>query len=151
MRQVAGRAGRAGRPGVALLQTHQPDHPVIRAILAGDEEGFWRAEAEGRRAAGVPPFGRMAGIILSGPDLARVFDFGTELARRAAPLKRIGAELYGPAAAPIARVRGRHRVRLLVKADRAAPLQAALAEWLGQLKLPGQLRLSVDIDPQSFL
>jgi primosomal protein N' (replication factor Y) len=93
----------------------------------------------------------MAGIILSGPDLARVFDFGTELARRAAPLKRIGAELYGPAAAPIARVRGRHRVRLLVKADRAAPLQAALAEWLGQLKLPGQLRLSVDIDPQSFL
>ncbi|MBW6506304.1 MAG: primosomal protein N' [Rhodobacteraceae bacterium] len=150
MRQVAGRAGRTARRGVALLQTHQPEHPVIRAILAGDEEGFWRAEAEGRRAAGVPPFGRMAGIILSGPDLARVFDFGTELARRAGPLKRIGAELYGPAAAPIARVRGRHRVRLLIKADRAAPLQAAIAEWLGQFKVPGQVRLAVDIDPQSF-
>jgi primosomal protein N' (replication factor Y) len=151
MRQVAGRAGRTARRGVALLQTHQPEHPVIRAILAGDEEGFWRAEAEARRAAGVPPFGRMAGIILSGPDLAQVFDFGTELARRAGPLKRVGAALYGPAAAPIARVRGRHRVRLLIKADRAAPLQAAIAEWLAQMKLPGQVRLAVDIDPQSFL
>ena len=150
MRQVAGRAGRAGRPGVALLQTHQPEHPVIRAILAGDEEGFWRAEAAARRAAGVPPFGRMAGIILSGPDLAQVFEFGTELARRSGPLRRIGAELFGPAAAPVARVRGRHRVRLLIKADRSAPLQGAIAEWLGQMKVPGQVRLAVDIDPQSF-
>jgi len=150
MRQVAGRAGRAGRPGVALLQTLQPEHPVIRAILAGDEEGFWRAEAAARRAAGVPPFGRMAGIILSGPDLAQVFEFGTELARRAGPLRRIGAELFGPAAAPVARVRGRHRVRLLIKADRSAPLQGAIADWLGQVKVPGQVRLAVDIDPQSF-
>jgi primosomal protein N' (replication factor Y) len=150
MRQVAGRAGRAEKPGLALVQTHQPEHPVIRAILAGDEEEFWRAEAAGRRAAGVPPFGRMAGIILSGPDLARVFDFGAELARRAEPLRRVGAELYGPAAAPVARVRGRHRVRLLVKADKAAPLQAALAAWLGQFKVPTNIRLAVDIDPQSF-
>ena len=151
MRQVAGRAGRAERPGVALLQTHQPEHPVIRAILAGDEEGFWRAEAEARRAAGVPPFGRMAGIILSGPDLAQVFDIGTELARRDAPLRRIGAALYGPAAAPIARVRGRHRVRLLIKADRAAPLQPAIVAWLAQIRVPSRVRLAVDIDPQSFL
>jgi primosomal protein N' (replication factor Y) len=151
MRQVAGRAGRAERPGVALLQTHQPEHPVIRAILAGDEEGFWRAEAEARHAAGVPPFGRMAGIILSGPDLAQVFDIGTELARRDAPLRRIGAALYGPAAAPIARVRGRHRVRLLIKADRAAQLQPAIVAWLAQIRVPSRVRLAVDIDPQSFL
>ncbi|MBE0554566.1 MAG: primosomal protein N', partial [Rhodobacteraceae bacterium] len=74
MRQVAGRAGRAERKGVALLQTHQPEHPVIRAILGGDEEAFWRAEAAERRAAGVPPYGRMVGIILSSPDVAQVFD-----------------------------------------------------------------------------
>jgi len=73
MRQVAGRAGRADKPGLALLQTFQPDHPVIRAILGGDEEAFWRAEAAERRLAGVPPYGRMAGIILSGPDVAQVF------------------------------------------------------------------------------
>ncbi len=150
MRQVAGRAGRAERPGEALLQTHQPEHPVIRAILGGDEEGFWRAEAAERRAAGVPPYGRMAGIILSSTDVAQVFDFGAELARRDGPLRKIGAQVFGPAPAPIARVRGRHRVRLLVKADKTAPLQAALAEWLGQLKPPTNLRLAVDIDPQSF-
>jgi primosomal protein N' (replication factor Y) len=152
MRQVAGRAGRtAERKGEAWLQTHQPEHPVIRAILGGDEEAFWRAEAAERRASGVPPYGRMAGIILSSTDVAEVFDFGALLAQRAEPLKRIGAEVWGPAPAPIARVRGRHRVRLLVKAEKGAPLQAALAQWLGQFKMPRDLRLAVDIDPQSFL
>jgi primosomal protein N' (replication factor Y) len=150
IRQVAGRAGRAELRGTALLQTYQPDHPVITAILGGDEEAFWSAEAAERRAANVPPYGRMAGIILSSPDVTQVFDFGAELARRDGPLRRIGASVYGPAPAPIARVRGRHRVRLLVKADKTAPLQAALAEWVGQLKLPTNLRLAIDIDPQSF-
>ncbi|VDC28270.1 primosomal protein N' [Pseudogemmobacter humi] len=151
MRQVAGRAGRAGAPGEAWLQTHQPEHPVIRAILGGDEEAFWKAEAEERRAAGAPPFGRMAGIILSGPDLQPLFDYGGELARADAPLRRIGAEVFGPAPAPVARVRGRHRVRLLVKAPKAAPLQAALAHWIGQVKQPKGMRLAIDIDPQSFM
>ncbi|MGR3687175.1 MAG: primosomal protein N' [Paracoccaceae bacterium] len=150
MRQVAGRAGRAEKRGQALLQTHQPEHPVIRAILAGDEEGFWRAEAEERRQAGVPPYGRMAGIIISATEAQAAFDLGTRLARQDAPLRAIGAQVYGPAPAPIARIRGRHRVRLLVRADKGAPLQAALGRWLGQVRLTGSLRLAVDIDPQSF-
>ncbi len=150
MRQVAGRAGRSEAPGMALLQTFQPEHPVIRAILSGDEEGFWRAEAEERRHAGVPPFGRMAGIILSSPDAAEVFDFASELARRDAPVRAVGAQVFGPAPAPIARIRGRHRVRLLVKAPKGVALQGAVAQWIAQLKPPGQLRLAVDIDPQSF-
>ncbi len=150
MRQVSGRAGRADKPGEAYLQTCQPDHPVIRAILSGQEEAFWRAEAEERRAAAMPPFGRLAGIVLSSPDVQQVFDFGAELARRDAPLRRIGAQVFGPAPAPVARVRGRHRVRLLVKAPKGAALQGAVAEWIGQLRLPANLRLSVDIDPQSF-
>ncbi|WP_426033013.1 primosomal protein N' [Cypionkella sp. TWP1-2-1b2] len=150
MRQVAGRAGRADKPGTALLQTFQPEHPVIRAILGGDEEAFWRAEATERRMAGVPPYGRMAGIILSSPDVAQVFEFGAELARRDGPLRKVGAQVYGPAPAPVARVRGRHRVRLLIKAEKTAPLQVAIAEWVGQFKLPNNLRLSIDIDPQSF-
>ncbi len=151
MRQVAGRAGRADRPGRALLQTFQPEHPVIRAILSGEEEAFWRAEAEERRAFGVPPFGRMAGVVLSSPDLQAVFDLGNAMARHAEPLHAIGAEVYGPAPAPIARVRGRHRVRLLVKAAKGAPLQAALREWSARFRPPANLRLSIDIDPQSFL
>lgn len=150
MRQVAGRAGRAEKPGEAWLQTHQPEHPVIRAILSGEEEAFWRAEAEERRAAGAPPYGRMAGIILSGPDQGHVFDVGAELARRDGPLRAVGAEVFGPAPAPIARIRGRHRVRLLVKAPKGAALQPALAQWVAQVRLPANLRLAIDIDPQSF-
>ena len=150
MRQVAGRAGRAEVPGAAMLQTFQPEHAVIMAILAGDEESFWAAEAAERKAAGVPPYGRMAGIILSSPNAQEVFDLGADMARRDGPLRRIGAQVFGPAPAPIARVRGRHRVRLLVKAEKAAPLQKALVDWAAQFKLPANLRLSIDIDPQSF-
>lgn len=150
MRQVAGRAGRAEKQGEALLQTYQPEHAVIRAILVGDEEKFWAAEAGERKAAGVPPYGRMAGIILSSPSVDDVFNLGAEMARRDGPLRQIGAQVYGPAPAPIARVRGRHRVRLLVKADKAAPLQKALAAWAAQFRLPTNTRLSIDIDPQSF-
>ncbi len=150
IRQVAGRAGRAEAPGLALLQTFQPDHPVIRAILSGQEENFWRAEADERRHAGVPPYGRMAGIIISASSAEEAFDLGNALARADAPLRQIGAQLYGPAPAPIARIRGRHRVRLLIKAEKTAPLQAALRAWIGQFRPKGDTRLMVDIDPQSF-
>lgn len=150
MRQVAGRAGRADKPGTALLQSFQPEHPVIHAILSGDEEGFWKAEAAERQAAGVPPYGRMAGIVVSGPDVGAVFDLANAMARNDAPLRQIGAQVFGPAPAPIARIRGRHRVRLLIKADKGAPIQAAVAKWIAPLRLKGDLRLTVDIDPQSF-
>lgn len=150
MRQVAGRAGRAEKTGEALLQTFQPEHPVIRATLAGDDEGFWQAEAEERQATGMPPYGKLAGIIISSSDAAQAFDLGAHLARNDQPLRDVGAIVYGPAPAPIARVRGRHRVRLLVKAPKGIALQTAIARWTGNLKLPNTLRLSVDIDPQSF-
>ncbi|MFQ6553892.1 primosomal protein N' [Aestuariibius insulae] len=151
MRQVAGRAGRSEVPGEALLQTYQPEHQVIQAILTGEEETFWRAEADERRLAGMPPFGRMAGIVLSSPDIQDVFDLGRAMARQTDPLRAIGADVFGPAPAPIARIRGRHRVRLLVKAAKGAPIQKALAEWSGQFRLKGETRMSIDIDPQGFL
>ncbi|QPM88918.1 primosomal protein N' [Pseudooceanicola algae] len=150
MRQVSGRAGRADRPGQALLQTCQPDHPVIRAILSGAEEDFWNAEAEGRAAAGMPPFGRMAGIILSAEKEDVAMAAGVALARADQPLRLAGAVVYGPALAPIARVRGWHRVRMLVKAPKGVALQRALGEWIAGVRLPKGLRLSVDVDPQSF-
>ena len=150
MRQVAGRAGRADAPGVALLQTFQPEHPVIRAILSGRDEDFWTAEAAERQRAGAPPYGRMAGIVLSGPDVAQVFDIAGAMTRNDAALRRAGAQIFGPAPAPVARIRGRHRVRMLVKAPKGAPIQAALRDWAAQVKLPANVRLSIDIDPQSF-
>lgn len=150
MKQVAGRAGRAEAPGVALLQTYQPEHAVIRAILSGEEEAFWTAELKEREAAAVPPYGRMAGIILSSPNVQDVFDLGAEMARRDGPLRQIGAQVFGPAPAPIARVRGRHRVRLLIKADKKAPIQRALTAWAHQFRIPNNVQLTIDIDPQSF-
>ncbi len=151
MRQVAGRAGRTGdAKGVALLQSFQPDHPVLQAILTGEDETFWEAEAEARRAAGMPPFGRLVGVVLSGPEAETVMTLGRDLVRAAQPLAAIGAQVFGPAPAPIARVRGQHRVRLLVKADKAAPVQAALAQWVARVRRPANVRLSLDIDPQSF-
>ncbi len=150
MQQVSGRAGRVETRGTAYLQTFQPEHPVIRAILSGDEVGFWRTEANERQHAGVPPFGLLAGIILSSPDPQAAFDLGNELARRDGPIRALGAQVFGPAPAPIARIRGRHRVRLLIKAPKGVALQAAISQWIGQFKLPNQMRLSVDIDPQSF-
>jgi primosomal protein N' (replication factor Y) len=93
----------------------------------------------------------MAGIILSGAEIEPLFAYGNALAQHDGPLRRIGAQLYGPAPAPIARIRGRHRVRLLIRADKTAPLQQAIRAWLRGVKQPNSVRLAIDIDPQSFL
>ena len=154
MRQVAGRAGREGAEGrgLALLQTHQPDHPVIRAILGGNDEAFWNAEAAARQAAGMPPFARLAAIILSHPEQPIVEAHARAMADRAGPLAQAGVELFGPAPAPITRIRGRYRVRMLLRAARPAPLQEAIRAWLAGIpRSPPNLRLAIDIDPQSFL
>lgn len=151
MRQVAGRAGRvAEAKGEALLQSFQPEHPVLQAILTGEDEAFWEAEAAARQSAGMPPFGRLAGVVLTGPDQDVLMQIGQTLARNSGPIAQIGAQVFGPALAPIARIRGQFRVRLLVKAEKTAPLQVALARWVGQVKRPPNVRLTLDIDPQSF-
>ena len=150
IRQVAGRAGRADKKGTAFIQTLQPEHPVIQAILSGEEEEFWATEAAQREMAGVPPYGRMAGVVVSGPDLASVVGLAEHMVRNAEPLLRINAEIFGPAPAPIARVRGRHRVRILVKVAKGVVIQPALADWYAGLRLPSKVRVSIDIDPQTF-
>jgi len=150
IRQVAGRAGRADKAGLAMVQSHQPQHPVIQAILGGDEEAFWQAEAAERQAAGAPPFGRMAGIIVSGPEERETFDLARALAARADVLTQAGAQLFGPAPAPVARIRGRTRVRLLVKAPKGLPLQSVLARWVEGVVPRPNYRIAIDIDPQSF-
>ncbi|MEL7464258.1 MAG: primosomal protein N' [Pseudomonadota bacterium] len=151
IRQVAGRAGRAEKPGRALIQTAAPDHPVMRALISGDEERFMEQLAEERRRAGAPPYGRMAGIIVSGLNDEAVWKAALALGAEDRPIAEIGGELYGPAPAPIARIRGRARARLLVKAPKGAPLQAALKRWREAVKIPSSVRVAIDIDPQGFL
>jgi primosomal protein N' (replication factor Y) len=147
--QVAGRAGRASRPGRVLIQTHLPDHPVMQALAAGDKERFYAEELAERRAAGMPPFGRLAALIVSGRDLDEVRLFARALAQ-SAPADA-GIRVLGPAPAPLAMLRGRHRQRLLVIAAPEVDLPAALRPWLRGRKLPGSLRLQIDVDPYSFL
>ena len=147
--QVAGRAGRADRPGRVLIQTHEPAHPVMRALLSGDRDCFLAAEAEAREAAAMPPFARLAALIVSGPDPRLLDSFCRALARKAPRMP--GVEILGPAPAPLAVLRRRHRRRFLMRTRKDIAPQGLLRDWLGAFKPPGALRLQVDIDPHSFM
>lgn len=147
--QVAGRAGRSGKPGTVLLQTHQPAHPVIAALVAGEAEAFYAAETEARRSAGAPPFGRYVAIIVSSTERQQAQSLADLLARNAPRID--GFSVYGPAPAPLAVLRGRHRFRLLVHARRALDVQQAVRDWLAPAPRPGDSRIIVDVDPYSFV
>ncbi len=147
--QVAGRAGREDRPGQALVQTHAPEHPVMQALVSGDRDRFVAAELADRQAAGMPPYGRLASLIISGPDPAAVDNVCGALARRAP--HQDGITVLGPSTAPLALLRGRHRRRFLLKTTRDIAVQPLLRTWLERIGLPGSVRLQIDVDPYSFL
>ncbi len=147
--QVAGRAGRGAKPGTVYIQTHSPDAPVMRALVSGDAESFYAAETEARREAGAPPFGRYAAIIVSSEDKAVADEIARMIGRTAPRLPEM--HVFGPAPAPLAMLRGRHRFRLLVHARRAFDVQDVIREWLGALEWPAKVRVTVDVDPYSFL
>jgi primosomal protein N' (replication factor Y) len=149
LHQVGGRAGRAERPGRVLIQTYMPEQPVMRALAVNDRDRFLEAEAAQRREAHLPPFARLAALIVSAPD-ADAADFAARALARAAP-HMPGVTVLGPAPAPLTVLRGRHRRRLLVQAERPVNLQAVLREWLAKVRFTGSTRLQVDIDPYSFL
>jgi primosomal protein N' (replication factor Y) len=146
--QVAGRAGRGEKPGRVFLQTYMPEQAVIRALAACDRDGFIEAETRERGRAGMPPFGRLASLIVSGPDEGALDRFCRALAQAAPRYDDI--RVLGPAPAPLALLRGKHRRRFLVKAGKGVALQRYLAEWVRTIKTPASVRLKTDIDPQSF-
>ena len=146
--QATGRAGRRDRPGRALVQTWAPDHPVMQALKAQDRDAFVRTELDERELAGLPPFGRLAAVVVSGRDPAALEAFVREAA--AAAPNAEGVEIYGPADAPMALVRGRRRKRFLVRADRQVDLSAYMGAWRARLKPRGSIRVTIDIDPYSF-
>ena len=150
LHQVVGRAGREEGRGVGYLQTHQPEHPVMKALISGDREAFYSSEIELREATSYPPFGRLASLVISASERHAAESFGRSLASHAP--KDEAVRVLGPAEAPIAVVRGRHRLRLLVKAPRSFDLSGYLREWLAKAPKPrGNVQLAVDVDPQSFL
>ena len=158
LHQVAGRAGREDRPGRVLLQTYNPDHAVMRALAEGERDRFLEAEAAMRRQGNWPPFGRLAALIVSGPVEADVDKAAAMLARAAPHGGQAGGgqgggevRVLGPAPAPLALLRGRHRRRLLLKAGRETDTQAVLRAWLARVRWPNGVRVQVDVDPYSFL
>ncbi len=150
LHQVTGRAGRALAEGRGYVQTYAPEHPVMAAIISSDREAFLEQEIAVRRAGLLPPFGRLAALIVSARDKETAHLVARDIAHRAPPAERI--EILGPAEAPLSVIRGRHRWRLLVKAPREIDVQAYLRAWLAAMPpLKGDIRLTVDIDPYSFL
>jgi primosomal protein N' (replication factor Y) len=155
LHQVVGRAGRETGAGYGYLQTHQPEHPVLRALIAQDREAFYSAEIAVREKTQYPPFGRLASLVVSGEDKHAAEGYARALARAAPKVEGASGDdvrVLGPAEAPLALVRGRHRLRLLVKSPRAFDLSAYLRDWISSGPKPkGSIKLEVDVDPQSFL
>jgi primosomal protein N' (replication factor Y) len=150
LHQVVGRAGREEGRGRGLLQTHQPEHPVMRALIAQDREAFYAAEIAARERTHYPPFGRLASIVVSGADRHDTEAYARRLA--AAAPKSEEVRVLGPAEAPLAVVRGRHRLRLLAKSRRGFDLSDYLRQWLAAAPKPkGSIKREIDVDPQSFL
>jgi len=147
--QVAGRAGRAAHPGHVTLQTYMPDHPVMKALVGGDREAFVAQEKAARREHAMPPFARLAGIIVSGEDERAVAGVAMTLGR-ASPRSE-DVQVLGPAPAPLSILRGRHRQRLLMRTRRGVDIQSLLRRWIGQAKPPNNVRIQIDVDPISFL
>ena len=148
--QVTGRAGRDAIAGRGLIQTYMPEHPVIQALVSGDRDAFLAREIEARRAAMLPPFGRLASLLITGSVRESAESYARAVAFAAPAAAKI--QVLGPAEAPLSVIRGRYRFRLLVKAAREADLQAYLRLWLKEAPKPkGDIRLTVDVDPYSFL
>ncbi|HEX8511886.1 MAG TPA: primosomal protein N' [Allosphingosinicella sp.] len=147
--QVAGRAGRGEKPGRVLVQTHEPSAAVIEALVSGDSESFYAAETQSRREAAMPPFGRLAGIVISSEDSNEAIEAAKLIGRSAPRVENMA--VFGPAPAPLAMLRGRHRQRLLVHAARSVDMQDVIRDWLGKLSWPRGVRVTVDVDPYSFL
>ncbi|QDP18808.1 primosomal protein N' [Sphingomonas xanthus] len=149
IQQVAGRAGRGDKPGRVLVQTHDPEAPVIAALISGDAPGFYAAETEARRDAAMPPFGRLAAIIVSAEDKAEAEAVARRIGQGAPRVE--GMAVFGPAPAPLAMLRGRHRQRLLIHAARKLDVQDVIRDWLGALEWSAKVRVAVDVDPYSFV
>ncbi len=147
--QVSGRAGRHERPGRALIQTWAPEHAVMQALASGDRDAFIATEMAEREAAGLPPYGRLAALVVTGLDAAVLERIVADIAV-AAPNAE-GVDVFGPADAPLALVRGRRRKRFLVRAGREVDLQAFLAAWRARIKAPSSVRVTIDVDPYTFL
>ncbi len=147
--QVAGRAGRGTMAGQVYIQTHDPQHAVIVALLNRDRDGFLAAQANMRRIAGYPPFGGLAAVIASSENEPALRTWAQQAAQ-ALPVMA-DMSVYGPTPALFYKVRNRYRVRFLFKTPRRTAFASYFQQWQAAIKVPAHIRLSIDIDPYTFV
>lgn len=151
LHQIAGRAGREDDRSLAVVQSYQPDHPVMQAMILENRDGFIACEAAARKRANMPPYSRLVALILSGKKEQEVKEAAYLLAKRADFVDAEGIRLFGPAPAPLYQLRGRYRYRLLIRADKTINIQKTLRHWLANTPLPNSVAVKVDIDPYGFM
>lgn len=145
--QVAGRAGRGQQPGRVLIQTYAPEHYALQYAARHDYVGFYREEKSLRRELGYPPFGFLANLVLSGNDQQRVEQAGRDLSAALLPLPQ-GVELLGPVPCLLAKLRGKSRLQILLKATSRPMLRRALDRFEQIPRpVPNGVSLAVDVDP----
>jgi primosomal protein N' (replication factor Y) len=152
--QVAGRAGRADKPGEVLIQTHQPEHPLLRALVRHGYRRFAEQALDERRQAELPPFASLALLRAEATDRDLPHAFLAEARDAAAARAAPAVQVLGPVPAPMERRAGRYRAQLLLQAPRRAELQALLDAWvpvLDGLRSGRKVRWSLDVDPQEVL
>jgi len=151
LHQVSGRAGRGEHQGHVYIQTYSPDSAFIEALIKDDRDQFLGMELHERRQADMPPYTRLAALILSCEDENALMQYARHMAQ-SIPVADDDVSFYGPAPAPMYMLRGRYRARFLVQAHKRVDLQTLLAQWLAatKAKKPSKLRVQVDIDPHSF-
>ena len=153
LQQVSGRSGRHSideqDKGVVFLQTYDNENPIIRAIAKNNRDDFFEKELSSRKNANMPPFGRLAAIILSSKYERKLDGFASELLRVAPLFKNV--KIFGPAPAPLYFLRGKYRRRFLIKSDKTVNIQDVLLNWTNKIKTPHNVKLTIDIDPFSFM
>ena len=147
--QVAGRAGRGNAPGRVLLQTYQPTHPVLTAICAGNRDEFLHGDMDARRAAKMPPFGQLIGVVIECKKESVLKKFCDDLARNAPNVN--GARIMGPVMAQVYVARNWYRMRFLISGDARAHLQPLVTLWLSRVNVPANVRVKVDVNPMNFM
>ncbi len=152
LHQLSGRAGREATEGKVLMQTYMPEHPVMQALAAGERDEFMQMEAQMREDCAMPPFGKLASVVIESPGEKEAFAYARDIVRKSAGNQLMhDVQILGPAPAPLSLLRGKYRFRILIKAPRSFAMQNFLESWLLKEKPPSSIRMKIDVDPYSFV